>query len=895
MENLGVAQTSAGPALSLSEILQQSRKLTNQLGRDSDLPSIQLGIDQIESQSRKLASKSVRNGTPAADARAHYLLASGGIDAVQLTNAIQHTNIVSTFEPLQPVYDTDMEGLNRHEHEQVILSMIEQSRRQTFDDFQQQLNASLHSDWQMQKKRIVEELGEHQPDHAETSSLLRSSVAPISNAKGFADDRSQTSLLHGRITRYDTVIARLNRARSEHKPIPIVHAFMEIVESMVQDTSRKRGLMDAWMVLKFIIGNVRSQQEFSASYLNLDSFRSAPGLALRQQWVSGSREYLEAQFTEYMEQVIVAQPLQAQRGGIPTVRATVAAFLRTQLRTAQNTWVPGLARDMDHETDTPLWAHLFYLVRSGHSVEASACAQANESTFQRIDPSFLANFKAWIDAPSRQLPRGMRDHLLAEYATRFKNLALDAQDPFHYALYRLMGRFDVSKKFPQALVSSTENWLWLQLCMTCEASNDGEAPDATLRSLTLRDLARKIEKYGPGHFDPKGTRPLHYFQLLLLVGEFERAIAFLYGNPTFQADAVHLAIALAYNGLLRVPSAEDEPQFEVLCVVNDVAYVNFAKIIQRYTRMFATSSPRDALAYISLLCLNADAPAPIGAEQVQKCHELVRDLILDAPSSHFVEILGSARAHGAPMPGLIDEYFDLLHLQNQQEFVRRIARSAAEQCEREQRMNDAILLYNHVGDRDTVIRVLNMELGSTLMEPVNLDEFQSSVTGDSSGSLAATSSLVVLARSILASYEEQSQYRSHASAVCHALLGIKKAVSLYSNKEYSVALQILQSLHLFPLDMDSRKDVVSITRKAEEFKTYDDNITKNFSEIVLMAMTLLYKLHQELKNSTTRSSSSVLYEYRAQARALMMWAGMLRFRMSNETYSQLTRLDVYIH
>lgn len=26
----------------------------------------------------------------------------------------------------------------------------------------------------------------------------------------------------------------------------------------------------------------------------------------------------------------------------------------------------------------------------------------------------------------------------------------------------------------------------------------------------------------------------------------------------------------------------------------------------------------------------------------------------------------------------------------------------------------------------------------------------------------------------------------------------------------------------------------------------------------------------------------------------MMWAGMLRFRMSNETYSQLTRLDVYV-
>lgn len=63
------------PAMSLVDILQQSRKLTQQLARDSDLPSIQLGIDQIESQSRKLMSKSVRHGQhPAADARAYVFL-----------------------------------------------------------------------------------------------------------------------------------------------------------------------------------------------------------------------------------------------------------------------------------------------------------------------------------------------------------------------------------------------------------------------------------------------------------------------------------------------------------------------------------------------------------------------------------------------------------------------------------------------------------------------------------------------------------------------------------------------------------------------------------------------------------------------------------------------------
>ena len=102
----------------------------------------------------------------------HYLLASGGIDAAQLANTIQNTDIANTFEPLQPVYDTDVEGFIRHEHEQVILSMIEESRRETLDDFQQGLHEQLHQDWEAQKQRILEELGQYRVDEEEGLSLI---------------------------------------------------------------------------------------------------------------------------------------------------------------------------------------------------------------------------------------------------------------------------------------------------------------------------------------------------------------------------------------------------------------------------------------------------------------------------------------------------------------------------------------------------------------------------------------------------------------------------------------------------------------------------------------------------------------------------------------------------
>ena len=41
-------------APSLASLLEQSRKLTSNLGNSRDIPHVELGLDQIESASRKL-------------------------------------------------------------------------------------------------------------------------------------------------------------------------------------------------------------------------------------------------------------------------------------------------------------------------------------------------------------------------------------------------------------------------------------------------------------------------------------------------------------------------------------------------------------------------------------------------------------------------------------------------------------------------------------------------------------------------------------------------------------------------------------------------------------------------------------------------------------------------
>jgi nuclear pore complex protein Nup93 len=43
------------------------------------------------------------------------------------------------------------------------------------------------------------------------------------------------------------------------------------------------------------------------------------------------------------------------------------------------------------------------------------------------------------------------------------------------------------------------------------------------------------------------------------------------------------------------------------------------------------------------------------------------------------------------------------------------------------------------------------------------------------------------------------------------------------------------------------------------------------------------------------SRQQKMNDVRKKARALMMYAGMLRYRLSGDTYSHLTRLDVFLH
>ena len=110
-------------------------------------------------------------------------------------------------------------------------------------------------------------------------------------------------------------------------------------------------------------------------------------------------------------------------------------------------------------------------------------------------------------------------------------------------------------------------------------------------------------------------------------------------------------------------------------------------------------------------------------------------------------------------------------------------------------MTDAIILFNYAQERDTVVSVLNRELGALLMEPADLSDWTAPLQ---EGTLPLTSSthIVLLARAVLANYEQQG-HTSGQMDVCRTLLGLKQAASIiegeYGTNQFSRLVRVPES------------------------------------------------------------------------------------------------------
>ncbi|KAJ5565254.1 hypothetical protein N7513_001496 [Penicillium frequentans] len=736
---------------------------TTQNGNFEDVPSLQLGLDDIRRKARELGTsggkESQQNG---ATTKAHYLLASSGIAPGRTLRDLRsldpQASLAATREP--DTFDPDNQRYLKNIQQRGRQVMIAESLSRAQRDFDSFLEEKVDMDWEEQRQNIFQHFGLAQKDSSHGASLkptmrggafgrsarqskqggpaasrrsvfgrsgLDKSVIgtpgagltsrqlfedPAERSEGLTAPSPDLRFLREKMGHYAEKVQQLNLVRLQGRTYPVLHQFSEVEMQTGGDAPRQ--LFDAYQALVSIVGespnitgaedrDAVKERQYATDYLE-ESSHSRKAINLKKKILEGSRGFLERMFYTEVENLITKNPREAQLGGIPTVTNKIRAYIR--LRAARKDLAPD-GTELQMNGQDYCWILIFYLLRCGFVKEAAEYV-SQDPGFRSLDHKFVTYMTTY--AQDSRLSREMQQKINGEYQQRSRNAPDNTVDPYRMACYKIIGRCDLSRRRLDGVNQTVEDWMWLQFSL---AREDDRAEEVAGDVFGLEDIQTDITEIGQRVFTKGQDAPGGYgtfFLLQILGGMFEQAVAYL--GSYSPVTAVHFAIALAYYGLLRVSDFYASGEEILSFTVKQYPQINFGYLITQYTREFRTGYVEAAIDYFSLICLNADLPGSLGKSQAAVCHEALREFILE--TRDFAKLLGDIRADGTRITGIIEQRIELINLTDQDDFLKNITVQAAGVADDKGLITDAVLLYHLAENYDRVIDIINRALSESI-------------------------------------------------------------------------------------------------------------------------------------------------------------------------------------
>lgn len=843
----------AGPTkVSIGRLLQESRQLNARIRAGTQdtffLPQLQRGLEQIEELSSYLATQV--SAERVHDSKAALFLASRGYDATLMASRLNKVaDIVpgegattTTAATTTMAFEPDVDTFLANDMDNIMMEML----------------ARVDSLVVREAERIVEARRAAAWDKTRSSVIEKTSGAPGALVEAIGTGPKAAA--------YTKVIRTFNDARLKGASFNLCKEFERELRTIESRDARGEMILDCWLALQRILGggeddkdNVFEVKDISKSYLA--ELKSPESKGWREQLVRGTRRFLEEGYMRFVDRTLAQYPRDALLGGRPSALERVRAFCEIKLKRLP----PAELAIIEMANGSPIWLLLFSLIRCGLLNEALTVTQNMEHALQRSDPLFLSFLKAFVTNPSHVITGSLLSQLRAEYNQK---MTLSPQDPYKLVLYKVLGRCDLARKNVPEVTSTSEDYLWLQFWLIQDDA------DAAASPYTLEDLQRTVTDFGGKHFDPKQNNPWLYFEILLLVGLFEKALEYLYQNRLV-VDVVHFAAAFAQAGTLRLGKATDPVFFKG---ATGKTCVNLGMLLANYAKTLTKGDILDAVNYLLLLSLCRSG------EYDQLCHGAVRDLILE--SGDFGSLLGDVRFDGTVMPGCLSQYARLMNLSDSRAFMDVITTAAAAKCDKEGRFREALQLYNLSNKYDRVMEVLCTRLSRAFVAPyVALENDELRRTTES----------------ILKYYLSQTHISSTLSAAsrntCCLLLQLLNLRRLYEDCKWSAALEVLLShgndSFLIPLE----GDIGTISAAADRAREMPDALSMILPELLLLTMTVLVKRAEELRGFIGLDTGRVqqVELLKRTARNVMTYVGMLKLRIPQEIYTQLTRMQLSLN
>lgn len=877
--------------------------------KHGNIGAINLTLNELRKETQELRKHEKFHGN---HTKAHYLLSKSGVNALDLENELAALPQMQAGEPGVeiPGQKHGRGGINALDHEDIenyltakkdetILSAIEQSLVAASRDFDRFISLSVAIDWKVRKDNLKRQLGlpvrtkilreELSQSFSWNKSLPGTSriLSPLAAPKTAVHSAKQVS--RDKFEGNARVVYALNESRLDNKVFPVCLSFEELCKTSADLKSKQMG--EIWRVLADLcdeqFAKVNQEQLFYMAYQKPGS-----GNTLKKNIVKNSKGSLELQFFSYMDEIYTKDDKKPVEFQPPTNINKVSYFIHKVI--TKNNDSKLMAKTLNYN-GVPIWALVFYLMRCGLYTEAAQLAQSNAEAFNKFDKNFPVYIAHFAKSGGFALPSELQERISSDFSQTFQFLNDDAPgfDPYKYAVYKIIGKCDLVKKnLPSALNLSIEDWLWFHLLILNEFGASS-ASDLLYENYGLENLQRKVISSGPARFNASSNHPV-YAKTLIMLGLYELAVQYVYENIN-ECDAVHLAIALGYYGLLK--TAKTNTDDLVVVDANDAYQINFSRLLGSYTRTFKISDPKVAAQYLILICISKGGH---NADETAKCHDALRELILI--SREFGLLLGDLTPDtGDKTPGILERQRALINLPEIKQFYTQITERSAQRCEEEGRVFDALRLYQLCQEYDTVAALLNKFLSeilsmTELSKPLLTGETYRTPDGDVQPTETAENNLILLSRKLKGVFDRNSFISGKISPqekeINDYLLPIVDIRESFVNKDWQGALDGVKRLGLVPIiDTD---DFIEIRRAAEALNGFDVKLVKVIPSVLTIVMTSISQINYAAMTKQFGiggQERAELDKLKTIAKNCMVYAGMIQYRMPRETYSLLVNLE----
>ncbi|XP_046568513.1 nuclear pore complex protein Nup93-like [Haliotis rubra] len=818
------------------DLLQQAEQLTADMDSGTDLPHVERNLHQILEAGQRLLTKTAPVSQDASDVKASILLGSKGYAVPKIAERLEGLKATTTFEPLEPVADTDIQGFLRNERENAFLAVIEQTRKHTFEEAERRQWECMENEWEREKQKILNTLLSSSQDGLELQQETESFIGDTIYTQG------RSSLDHVEMA-YARQVFMYNEQVIEGSIRPsLVDMFVEVAKK-IDDKS----VCDLWDMVQCMVEVPLSLPVGTSPAAMRQDKR------MQMAFLNKARQYLEQTYVKYINTMIYVNLQQAQLGGVPGTLNLVKSYLKVRppvtVRGSEEGLMDGL----------PVWALIYYCLRCG---DLKAAQQVVEKASHQLD-DFPGFFREYVNSSDHRLSPGSDTKIKLQYRRIVKN----STDSYKRAVYCVVGQCDFSEDHAE-ISDKIDDYLWLKLCQI-----QFEPDETGQEQFTLQKLQTLLYKdYGESHFNGY-SQPFLYFQVLCLTAQFEAAIEFLSRIERLRCHAVHVALVLYELKLLALPvNCQAQLLSSHSSDTSPMMRLNLARLIMMYTRKFEATDAREALQYFYFL---RDLRTSSDDNLFMSC---VSELVLE--TREFEMLLGKLERDGTRKPGAIDKF---------NRDTQKIIELVAKDTESKGLFEDAVMLFDLAKNHEKTLTLLNKLLSQVISQPgapqSNRDRLKNMALG-------------IAQRYRTLGYEGTQA----TSNTFYLLLDLITFFDLYHVGSMDQGLEVVKQLKLLPLTAEE------VEHRVNSFRHFTDEVRRCLPDILLAVMNILHNKYKNLRNAGIQSPTpgqrgrlddggkdTYLNYLRSQARALIMFAGMLPYRLPGDTNSRLVQIEVLMN